>query len=360
MSMSMESIKMTDKFAKELEKYMKWAEENDYKIREIKTQEEKKWNKALLNSFNEPARNKLESYIKELIKEYIITKDNDEIEDAKLMAKEFKDYKPKKRQLETDSDKSSEVKEEKKGKRGVKKVKETNTKEVVEIKSDVKEKKDKKVTKKSKKENTNIDNIVIDMSLDTSKTFYLDKLEFTTNELRNKLGEPNKTGGKDDKHRYEWKIMCNSHIYSIYDWCRYGKFEELENEKWYIGGTSDEKMNVDKIIEFINSNEEEKGNKFAKKTVKKEIKTETKKTPRKTKKQEKTKEEEQEELELSEIEKELGLDELDLQKELDDGIETDIDDNEDKKSLNDELDTTNLEIFNGDEEDDMLDLDALE
>lgn len=353
MSMQVETKKMTDKFVKELEKFMKWAEENEYRIRN-KNGEDKAWNMELLTAFVEPARNKLETYIKELIKEFVIEKDNDEIEDAKLFAKEFKECKPKrKRQSQSETETTeSETKE-----------KTSNSKD----KKEIKETKVKRVAKKSKKENTqekneikdNKEGIIIDMNLDTTNTYYLDTLCFTTRELVNKLGEPKKTGGKNDKHRYEWRIMINENVYSIYDWCRYGKFEEFENEKWYIGGTSDDKKNVDKIIDYITGtmNDEIKKEKKTKKSPSKQAKAN--KVEEKTKKQKKTKqekalvEENQELSELEQLEKDLGLeDDLDL--------ETEIDENEDKKSLLDELDTTNLELFGEEDEENMLDLDNLD
>lgn len=341
MSVQIETRKMTDKFGKELDKFMKWAEENDYRIRNKNGEDKKKWNKELLTSFVEPARNKLETYIKELIKEYVIEKDEDEIEDPKLLAKEFKECKPKRKrqtELETDNDSKSSDKES-----NIEKTKKGKNKEVKE--------KVKRVTKKSKKENNNDDNVIVNMKLDTTNTYYLDTLEFTTIELVNKLGEPNKTGGKDDKHRYEWKLMINNNVYSIYDWCKYGKFEEFENEKWYIGGTSDDKKNVDKLIEYIKNNDAKSEIKNTKQTKKSQNKEE--KTKKQKKRQEETVEENQELSELEQLEKELGLqDDLDF--------ETEIDENEDKKSVVHELDTTNLELFGEEEQDDMLDLDDLD
>ncbi len=194
---------LTEKFSKELTKFFTWAKENDYVIKSAKDSVEQEWSTKLLKKFEEPPRNKLESYIKELLAVYTITKNDEEIEDNKVFAKEFKDNKPKRKVFESTSDSESER------------------------------------------------TVVVNKELDTSDTYYLDTLEFNTKTLMSKLGKPIKAKG--EKNMYEWKVTVNGNVYSIYDWIdENGEFAELENCEWHIGGLSANKTDIKAFIKFMN------------------------------------------------------------------------------------------------------------
>ena len=180
----------SEKFAKEMEKFFSWAQEQGYVIQSAKTGTEKKWKLDLLKSFEEPGRNKLEAFLRELMKTYVIRKDDEDVDDYKVMVKEFKDTKPKRKRTESTSSAGS-----------------TN------------------------------DVCVVDSKLDTSGTYYLDTLDFTTEQLEMRMGKPVKTGGKDASFRWEWKVSIGDNVYSIYDWKNEaGEFDDYQETEWYMAG----------------------------------------------------------------------------------------------------------------------------
>ena len=91
-----------------------------------------------------------------------------------------------------------------------------------------------------------ISQIKVDMSLDTSKGYYLATLPFTTNQLVQVFGQPIKTGTEEDDHVFEWKILSNKKVFSIYDWENAGTFED---SKWYISGKKNSEHNITEFIE---------------------------------------------------------------------------------------------------------------
>ena len=216
---------MTDKFKKELENFYEWAVMSSYIIKDI-NDEQHEWSMKLLNKFEEPGRNKLEAYIKALFAKYTITLNDADIEDAKLLAKEFKEK-------SKTTQKVTEEVEEKPKKKTTKKV----TEEV--------EEKPKKSIKKDKT------GIKLDMTLDTSETYNVDTLDFWTEELVSVFGKPKKTGSKEDEHTWEWKIEVNGDVYSIYDWNE--NKDSFEEATWYLGATSDNKKNVKALNDYIES-----------------------------------------------------------------------------------------------------------
>lgn len=231
---SVANVVLTDKFKKELEKFFSWAQ-STYSIKDIHG-EEKEWSMSLLKKFEEPGRNKLEAYIKALLANYVIAlNDNEEsyIEDAKLLAKEFKDKADKKSEKSEKSEKT-EKKSEKKSK-----------------KTEVKEEETKTETKKIKKTEQKEDMVKLDMSLDTSETYNVDTLEYWTEELVNVFGKPKKTGGDDDEHTWEWKIEVNGKVYTIYNWNENG--ESYDDSTWYLGSVEDNNQNVKALNTYIDS-----------------------------------------------------------------------------------------------------------
>lgn len=190
---------LSEKFIKELSKFIEWANNSQYEVRDVVDDEKIMWNMNLLEKFNEPGRNKLECYLSEVAKWYNLYEIKDkqfvEVSNIKIIMIDFKNNKNNKREQKKENRKNQKV---------------TNA-----IETDL--------IKKDDKINTN-DMIYID-TLDNIKTDDLIKI----------LGNPIKTGNEEDKHRYEWKITINNTQYSIYDWCNDNNiFDELLNCEWYV------------------------------------------------------------------------------------------------------------------------------
>ena len=86
-------LHLSEKFEKELVTFMLWISDTEYKISSENNEIE--WSMNLLDKFQEPGRNKLECYIKELMKVYFISYENNEINDIKSITKEFSENKSK-------------------------------------------------------------------------------------------------------------------------------------------------------------------------------------------------------------------------------------------------------------------------
>jgi hypothetical protein len=205
------TARYSEKFVKEINKFFDWVKSNGYTIRDIENDITKEWNIELLNKFEEPGRNKIESYLKELTNIYVIIHEDKEVEDVKMIAKDFK--------LE---------------------------------KKDKKQEKKQKIENKKKQETPNM-NITVVNEYDSKDMKYLDTLKVKWSVLQEKFGEPIKTekfhnpddSESDCKYRCEWKIKISTTIgsevlynyYSIYDWVnKKGKFDNIEKSKWYISG----------------------------------------------------------------------------------------------------------------------------
>lgn len=225
------SVAITEKFKKELEKFFEWAAVSDYIIKDINN-DQHEWSMKLLNKFEEPGRNKLEAYIKALFAKYTISMGDMDIEDAKLLAKEFKEKGENSKKTKTKEPKESNEEKPKKSEKA------KTTKKSKEVESDV--------------ESVEVEESVkLDMSLDTSETFNVDTLEFWTSELVQVFGKPKKTGGKDDEHTWEWKVEVNGEPFTIYDWNENG--DSFDEATWYLGATSENKKNIKTLVKYIES-----------------------------------------------------------------------------------------------------------
>jgi len=80
----MSGIILSEKFEKELVKFIAWLPTTDYKIKDIVDNSELEWKDSVLTNFEEPGRNKLESYIREMSKGYCITKGEQEMNSEQL------------------------------------------------------------------------------------------------------------------------------------------------------------------------------------------------------------------------------------------------------------------------------------
>lgn len=219
------SVKVSEKFKKEVLQFFTWASENY--IVKFKDVDEKDWNFNLVKKFEEPARNKLVMYIKAVMDNHSIVDNEDvRIDDAKLMVKDFKE-----------NGKKSKTENPKKEKRETKKI---------------------------------LVDMNVDMSLDTTETYYLSDIEATTETLEAYFGcKAEKTGKKGDDHQYEWKFQMEGHVYSVYDWCYVdGSFDRYDSTDWYLGG--DTEQNIEKIRKEVEQKVVEKSKVEKKKKVDKE------------------------------------------------------------------------------------------
>jgi hypothetical protein len=320
------SVVLTDKFKKELDKFFSWAITSEYIIKDI-NDEQHEWSIKLLTKFEEPGRNKLEAYIKSLFAKYTISINDMDIEDAKLLAKEFKEKGETSKKASKKADDSETEKPKKKTTKKSDEVEEkpkkkTTKKAKIDDESETEEK-PKKKTKKSeevKEVEPEESNIKLDMSLDTTECYNVDTLEFWTSELTQVFGKPKKTGGKDSEHTWEWKVEVNGQPFTIYDWNENG--ESFDDTTWYLGATSDNKKNIKSLISYIESWFDAPEEVEVKVESKKETKTKSKAKKEIVKEIEEIKEEIKEE--------KIDMDELFGPSDDEDGeLELDLDDIED-------------------------------
>jgi hypothetical protein len=172
------------KFQKDLEKFFAWAKENN-----VEVVDSPGWSVGLLKTFAEPARNKVEAFVKEVMMVHTVEQDGMTVSVKQLMG-EYKSAKP---------------------------------------------------GKKSKPAMAM--EITIDEDLDTSECWFLESLKYSTEQLANKLGKALNTGGEGDKHRYEWKFKIGENVYSIYDWS--------DSPGWHLGGVKEIKRETEFFKEWI-------------------------------------------------------------------------------------------------------------
>jgi len=331
------TLNLTAKFEKELTKFIAWVEMTDYKISDIVDGTELEWNSISLDNFEEPGRNKLETYIKQLMKVYFVSRDGNEINDIKLMTKEFREYKPKRSRSDKESESEAKV---------VKRVKDVKTK--------------KNIKDKTSKKNETFDVVVSD-SFDTSDTWYINTLSQSTQDLVNALGEPIKNKNSDD-YQYEWKIMVGGKVFSIYNWLNYyNEFYSFEENEWYLGGTQEKSEQEEYLMNYISNQKPKqpsKENEIIKEQTPKEKKTSNeiikeqppnekeiikeqapKQTSKQTPKEKKTSNEIiKEQLIENEIEQDIDEDEIPVKESHDFDIELDLIEDDDLEINIDDID----------------------
>lgn len=243
MSLSVETVCeskqviLSEKFKKELIKFIEWVETSDYTLKSVIDGESYDWSIDLLDNFEEPGRNKLESYLKDILKWYFIVENGKEIDNVKIIIKDFKDKESKK---ET-------KKESKKVEKENKKVKVNSEVSEVNIANEI----DRIITKSGVE-------IKIVNDADTSGAFNLDTLDLTTKELCDKFENPLKTGKEGEKHRYEWKLSIDSRIYTIYDWMHEdGEFDDFTDCEWFLGGYEERQDDIDNLMLLFNKKPKE-------------------------------------------------------------------------------------------------------
>lgn len=88
---------MTEKFTKELTKFFDWAKSSDIVVKD-KNDNNIDWSFNMI-VFKEPARNKLETFIKTVMDTYKIFEGQEEMDDNKLLTVKYKLNKPKRKSV---------------------------------------------------------------------------------------------------------------------------------------------------------------------------------------------------------------------------------------------------------------------
>ena len=229
----MSGIILSEKFEKELVKFIAWLPTTDYKIKDIVDNSELEWKDSVLTNFEEPGRNKLESYIREMSKGYFITKGEQEVNDVKFMANEFRTAKVK----NTKTQKNTK-----------------DTKITKNAKNTQKNAKPEETQKNAKPEQT----FKISVGdFDTSETFNLDTLDCYTKDLINLFGQP--MFFKDEtEFQYEWRLVVGAKVFSIYNWKNdTGCFDNFDDCEWYLGGTEENTKEQLFLKKYINGGKPE-------------------------------------------------------------------------------------------------------
>jgi len=229
----MSGIILSEKFEKELVKFIAWLPTTDYKIKDIVDNSELEWKDSVLTNFEEPGRNKLESYIREMSKGYFITKGEQEVNDVKFMANEFRTAKVK----NTKTQKNTK-----------------DTKITKNAKNTQKNAKPEETQKNAKPEQTFKISVG---NFDTSETFNLDTLDCYTKDLINLFGQP--MFFKDEtEFQYEWRLVVGAKVFSIYNWKNdTGCFDNFDDCEWYLGGTEENTKEQLFLKKYINGGKPE-------------------------------------------------------------------------------------------------------
>jgi len=224
----------SERFVSEYERFVNWFPSTEYKLLE-KGGSQVSWKDVETTGYEEPSRNKLETFIKFTMKNYLLCKDGEEITDVKLLAKQFRECKKRKTSITKESKNvnKKQKKEEKK-----------------EQKEEKKEQKEEKKQKKEQKEEKKFD-VIVDEKLDTSDIEYLKTLTFNTLELEKCFGKPI-FFPNEKEYQYEWKLMIGSKIFSIYNWLNDNNdFDDFKECEWYLAGMEKNTDEQRYLLNFI-------------------------------------------------------------------------------------------------------------
>ena len=201
------SEQFSEKFVKEMEKLFAWAKATQYMVYEPTSNTCVPWSLKAVGDFEEPGRNKIESFVKAIMKSYIVKHGEEKMDDYKLMVKEFKDNKPKRKR---------------------------NNMSEISMDED-------------------LTGVHVNFDVDTSMVFYLKTLDYNFHQLKGKLGDPLRTGFGKDSHRWEWKIVILGKVYSIYDWKNeQGEFDDIDTTEWYLGGMVNDRRAIQTLKSYMN------------------------------------------------------------------------------------------------------------
>lgn len=101
------------------------------------------------------------------------------------------------------------------------------------------------------------DYIEINNLLDTTRTRFIESFEVIDYYvLREMFGEPVKVEYCDEIE-YEWKILINERLYSIYNWNEDGKNKKelVEEKKFHISGIYEREEDILKLKKYIRMRE---------------------------------------------------------------------------------------------------------
>jgi len=194
---------LSAKFEKELTSFIAWLPSTEYNVSDVANGSKVDWKDVVLSSFQEPGRNKLETFIKELMKVYFLHENGVEITDVKLIAKQFREA----------------PKESKKVPKESKKVpKET-----------------KKAPKESKKEK------VTENTLDKSEECFMRALLYCSKKLAKCFGN-----NMDD----EWKLMIGSKGFSIGNLINE---DDFEGNEWYLASFEKRSQKEKDLLSYMDN-----------------------------------------------------------------------------------------------------------
>jgi flagellar biosynthesis GTPase FlhF len=233
---------ITAKFAKDLNKFFTWANENNYVIKNKENDSIINWSTEMLPDFSEPARNKIDAYIKELLKIYdLYDKNNIKIEDTyiKLVIKEFKDNKPTSKKVKKSEEPSDDIQnanrepKEQTEKLQTKRkyTRKTKTSEQTKSESNSESESDKKTSKKNTSKNE-----INNSESETSKTpKKLEKAPKKTTKSKNE----NKKSTEDINN---FNIQIDKGII------------KMISQNWFI--ETNDHVNISYVIEYIANNKD--------------------------------------------------------------------------------------------------------
>ena len=227
------SATLTETFKKEMIEFITWVELNNYTLHNKSDKSdplqaeacfglEVEWTINLLPEYEEPKRNKLLLFLKNILEIYDIIKDSSTINDTEQLIRNFKD-----RPKETKPRKKRTLPKKESPKKSPKK-------ELKELHEELHE-------------------LKLDSSIDTVDLGYLSETEFTTKELEHFFNEAPVECTYNPDCRYEWKFWFNGKRYSLYNWAYHDDtFDEYYDNEWFLSG---ENKNDSKIIkEMISVN----------------------------------------------------------------------------------------------------------
>lgn len=90
--------------------------------------------------------------------------------------------------------------------------------------------------KQTRKNKPPAKHIVLDRDADTLTSRWIATVEHTTPDMVRAFGEPDPTGGPDDKWKLEWKFTFGDHAFSIYDW------STSDVGSWHVAANTDSKL----------------------------------------------------------------------------------------------------------------------
>jgi hypothetical protein len=99
--------------------------------------------------------------------------------------------------------------------------------------------------------------LTLEETLDTSSTFYIDSIDYTSKDLVRCFNNPLYTGNKNDPWRYEYKFSLSvkhkKYIFSLYDYYDDNdNFYEFKNIYWHVASNTNKKEIYKEFINQLN------------------------------------------------------------------------------------------------------------